>query len=149
MGEDDTPKKILITCDGLEADITRLVENIPIIRIDNHPDLLNEDLAKKERDYNRLFDKCMRTTKQLDVATMERDAAMNDCRVLLERLCYYIVRPPRWRIFAYLAWKKSSPGRMADQYKRLADDKHVRQCGEKEIRKIFAKYGYSEELLQK
>ena len=29
------------------------------------------------------------------------------------------------------------------------DDKHVRQCSEKEIRKIFAKYGYSEELLQK
>lgn len=29
------------------------------------------------------------------------------------------------------------------------DDKHVRQCSEKEIRKIFATYGYSEELLQK
>lgn len=149
MGEDDKPKKILITCDGLEVDITKLVENIPTIRIDNHHDLLNEDLAKKEREYNHLFDKCMRTTKQLEVATMERDAVRDDLRISLMWLHWYMSRPPMWRVFTYLNWRSSSPRLMEELHFHAGNYKESREYSDKRLSDIFRKYGYSEKVLRK
>lgn len=153
MGEDNKPKKVYITCDGLEVDISELVGNIPKIcleppLVEDHT-MLAEKLAQKKRDYNRLFDKHMATMKRLEIAEKERYTARDDCRIALDWLCYHVTRPPRWRVFAYLAWKRSTPKQVAAQYKRADDYEHVRQCSEKEIRRIFLRYGYPETLFEK
>ena len=142
MGEDGETRKFYIIVDGKMVEVPQVFED--------------STLADGELDTIRLQEQVDRLTKELRhreeyICRLKEMSQQNndDMKCALRWLHWYMSRPPRWRVFAYLNWSFSNPSHMEELYFHAGYYKESIECSDKRLRDIFRKYGYSEKLLRK
>lgn len=156
MGEEDKTRRPYILIDGKLLEVTRPFEEsglppdvLEVVELQDRIKSLSDSLEGKEKELDRLEKRSKENSDELGWFRTELDLTKDELKCALRRLHWYMSRPPRWRVFAYLDWIFSNPRRMEELYFHASYYKESMECSDKRLRDIFRKYGYSEKLLRK